>query len=228
MSKLIDITEQKFGRLIVLKYKGKSKYGHSVWLCKCVCGNKKIINKSSLTSGGTKSCGCLQKEMVKLYKKEKPNFIHGMSHTTFHNKWCSMIERCYNPNHPAYHNYGGRGIKICEKWLDFINFKEDMYESYLEHKKNNDYTSIEREDNNGNYCKENCRWATRAEQSSNRRNSHLITYKKETLSLKEWSKKINIKYNILHSRIFRSKWPIKKALTMPVRTYAKNNNKKRN
>ena len=156
----IDITGCRFNRLTAIKFikKIRSLYGDliSYWMFKCDCGKECLIAKNSVTSEGTKSCGCLMKEMA-----SKANKTHGfrnslnISKKRFYNTWCNMKTRCLNKNIPLSKNYSGRGINVCDKWLKFENFRDDMYESYLEHIKEfgEKNTSIDRVNNNGNYCR---------------------------------------------------------------------------
>jgi len=129
----------------------------------CICGNRKEISIYNVKIGGTMSCGCLKKENFN-------NNKHGLYYTRFYNIWNGMKNRCLNINNSRYKDYGARGINICDRWLDFINFKEDMYEEYLEHCKEfgESNTSIDRENNNLGYNKDNCRWATLSQQNINR------------------------------------------------------------
>lgn len=127
---------------------------------------------------------------------------HGMKKTRFYSIWIGMKTRCLNKNHVWYKHYGGKGIKICKKWLVFQGFYDDMFQSYLDHvsrfsEKN---TSLDRVDGEKNYCIENCRWATKLEQSMNTRNTILISYNQITLSLHGWSKKTGVSYYCLWNR----------------------------
>lgn len=156
-----------YGKLQVMKFSHVDKFRHKHYLCKCDCGKEKIININSLKTGNTKSCGCIQRESFKSIITK-----HDMSRTRFFGILTHMKQRCYNINHKKYHNYGGRGITICDSWLNsFDNFKDDMYESYLEHveKFGEKNTSIDRIDPDGNYELNNCRWATSLEQRYNSR-----------------------------------------------------------
>jgi hypothetical protein len=141
-----------------------------VWLCLCSCGNFKEVREPHLRSEHTKSCGCL-------------HTIHGLTKTTEFDVWSSIKKRCLNPNHKSYADYGGRGITICPEWRDsFATFLADMGP------RPSPQHSIDRIDVNGNYCKENCRWATPREQQNNRRNNHLLTFNGTTMTLAEWSR----------------------------------------
>jgi hypothetical protein len=136
-------------------------------LCKCDCGNEITARLRSIQSGLTQSCGCLQKEIVSAPKESPMHLTHGKSKTGTYNTWIAMRSRCLNPNNTGFENYGGRGIKICERWLNsFENFIEDMGERPKG-------ASIEREDTNGNYEPSNCKWATRKEQQRNQRTTKL-------------------------------------------------------
>ncbi len=142
---------------------------------------------------------------------------HGMAGSRIYNIWGHMKRRCTNRKHPKFKNYGKRGITI--EWKTFEEFYKDMYKSYQSHIKEFGIkdTSIDRINNNGNYCKENCRWATQKEQQSNKRNNVLYKFNGEKLNLSQWARKIGVNDVTLWSRIKRNKWSIKKTLTTPIK-----------
>ena len=142
MGKFHDLTGQKFGKLTVIEHKGKNAHKHTLWLCRCECGNKIIIRSGDLVTGSTKSCGCSRQESLKK---------HGKRNTRLYNIWANMIQRCTNQNIPAYKNYGARGIVVCDEWhKSFASF----YEWATTHGYSDELT-IERIDVNGNYAPEN-------------------------------------------------------------------------
>ena len=158
MSKIHDLTGQKFGRLTVLSKSSKrGPHGEMFWKCLCDCGNLTEVRSDSLLGGSTKSCGCLRKEF-----SSNCHFKHGMCKVPTYFTWQSMIQRCENPKNRAFKNYGGRGIKICSRWHKFENFLEDMG-------KKPSGMSLDRIDNDGSYELRNCRWATPHEQRINSR-----------------------------------------------------------
>lgn len=194
-----DLAGKRYGKLLVIERTGKKK---GSWLCKCDCGNTVSLPASDFTKGGQIACGCMA---------GKGNKKHGMWNTSFYRKWGSMKRRCNDTKNIQYFRYGGRGIR-CE-WKTFEEFKRDMYESYLDHKASNKNTSIERVNNDGNYCKENCRWATMREQGQNRRSSVYIEYKGETKTLPEWARFAGISEDTLYGRMHNLGWSIEEALT---------------
>jgi hypothetical protein len=147
-----DISGRRFNRLVAIERIGKK------WLCICDCGNEKLFNPSNLKRGLTKSCGCFNKELCRTKAKR----THGKSLTTEYKIWQGMHQRCGNPNDKNYPDYGARGISVCERWSEFEFFYEDMGQRPVG-------LSIDRKNNDGNYEPSNCRWATPAEQNSNKR-----------------------------------------------------------
>lgn len=159
---------QRFARLQVIRYAGIDKNAQHSWLCRCDCGQEKIICTRSLKSGATRSCGCLQKEnWIKVTSERKIALKHGHSYKYWYKSYKSMMARCYRSTEINYPNYGGRGITVCDRWkVSPDNFYEDMGERP-------EGTSIDRIDVDGNYCPENCRWATLEMQNCNKRKSGL-------------------------------------------------------
>lgn len=161
-----NLTGKRFERLTVIREEQRSSRGEHRWLCLCDCGAEIIVLQSSLTTGNTKSCGCL-----KIEKTKNAVTKHGMRGSKFYTMWQNMKDRCTNPNNDKYIHYGGRGVSFCDDWSNFENFKEDLYESYLEHIKyfGEKQTTLDRINVDGNYCKENCKFSTQQEQVINRR-----------------------------------------------------------
>lgn len=201
----INIVGKKFGRLIVLSYSYTDENKRACWNCVCICKKRIIVSGKSLRSKNTQSCGCFNIDRTK-----ETNTIHGGRYEHLYGIWSGINIRCKNKKNKAYKNYGGRGIKV--QWKNYLDFKNDMEYSYNQHKKKfkND-TELERKNNNGDYSKENCRWATRKEQQNNKRTNHVITFNGKTQNLKQWAEELGIEYNRLLMRIWRG-MPIEKAL----------------
>lgn len=214
MSKFIDLVGKRFGMLTIIKRVNNDKCGNLRWLCSCDCGKEKIIRGGSLKSGDTKSCECLSKEKTIERQTTHGHWIGGNA-SKIYNAWCHMIQRCTNVDDIGYKNYGGRGIKVCKRWRSFPNFLEDMGEPPT--KKH----SIHRIDNEGDYNKDNCEWATKKQQARNRRNNHLITFNGKTQCVSELAEETRIPYNTLWARIYKLGWSVEKALTTPVRKRSK-------
>lgn len=209
--KRVNLIGQKFGRLLVV---GVGEYyvspkGAKVkqWECKCDCGNTTFASTIQLHDGKKKSCGCLTKESATLKSK-----THGMYGSRLYNIYSSMVQRCTNPNNTDFHNYGGRGITVCEEWLDFENFKKWAIENGYA-----DDLTIDRADVNGNYEPSNCRWTSSKKQNNNRRNNRLLTFNGETHTMAEWADITGIRYAVLACRIINHKWSVERALTQEVR-----------
>lgn len=206
MQKRIDLTGRKFERLKVISYAGTDKSGKTLWNCECKCGNSTISYGQNLKNGTAKSCGCLQKE--KLIQRSK---THGQTNSRLYQIWHDMKERTQNRNNKNYKRYGGRGIKVCAQWKKFDDFRKWALDNgYKEN------LTIERINNNGNYCPENCRWATKEEQNRNKRDNVILEYKGERKILADWAKDKGMSYACLKNRIKRG-WSIEKALETPVK-----------
>ena len=212
MAKVIDLTGQKFGRLTVI---GKGDYyfspkGRKVkrWRCECECGKMTQASTTQLSKGHCKSCGCFMKD-----KAARLHTTHGMFGKRIYHIYSGMTQRCENRSSDDYHNYGGRGITVCDEW-------KNSFESFCDWAMANGYAenlTIDRINVNGNYEPSNCRWVTSKKQNNNRRNNRLLTYNGETHTMAEWADITGIKYSVLACRILNHKWTAERALTQEVR-----------
>ena len=206
MSNFIDLTGEKFGKLTVMGKLDANEHGQYKWLCECECGNRAIVFGYHLRNHHTSSCGCLVRETSR--KMGQANRKHGHEGSRLYNIWRGMKSRCHNPNNKDYKSYGDRGIKVYPDWYDFHIFLEWAIDSGY-----SDNKSIDRLDVNGDYCPENCRWATTNEQSNNKRTSRYLTHEGHTHTVGEWAKLLNIPYATLYRRLFRYGWNIERAFT---------------
>lgn|ERR1700744_882378 len=197
MAKAMNLVGQKFGRLTVIRKIGRAAT-KVVWECLCDCGMHSQSPTGHLMSGKIRSCGCLKRE-----QDRDRLTTHGMSTTRAFNVWMSMKHRCLNPKSTSYKSYGGRGIKICDRWMaSFENFFADMGEPPKG-------SSIDRfPDVNGDYEPGNCRWATVAQQAVNKRTNVLLTFGGKTLCLAEWSRELGIPTYSLQYRIRKRGLPL--------------------
>ena len=205
MSNKVDLTGNRYGRLVVVKDSLRRKNSCVMWECLCDCGNTTYVITSHLKSGAIRSCGCLRKEENKVRLK-----THGLSKSRLFRIWAGMISRCKNKTQSGYKNYGGRGISVCKEWNDsFSVFKDWAFAHGY-----NDNLTIERIDVNGNYCPENCKWITKAEQNNNTRQSHFVTIEGKTLTIKQWCDVYGISDKVVRCRIRRG-WSEVNAITKP-------------
>lgn len=192
MKKVSAPIGQRFGKYVVLS-DTQSRNGKTKYLCRCDCGTVRAVYRSNLIRRPNGSCGCLSIERI-----SKLNLKHGLSDTQEHNIWMTMKERCYNPKNHKYPIYGGKGIKVCERWLNsFSNFIEDMGKRpTVKH-------SIDRKDVLGNYEPDNCRWATATEQARNRTTNHMIDSPWGKITVAEAAEKACLKQATLSRRIHK-------------------------
>lgn len=210
MAEIIDMMDKRFGLLVVL---GKSYSKNGVyWRCLCDCGKITIVRGTSLRNGTAKSCGCGSIKQA-LLNCEKHRTKHGFSHKErLYETWKNMKRRCYDKNNKRYQFYGGKNVCVCKEWLkDYLCFRNwALLNGY------SDKLTLDRIDNNGNYCPENCRWATAKQQANNQSRNHFITYKNITLTLSEWASKFGITYATMQHRIQRN-WDMDKIENTPRR-----------
>ena len=209
MSRIVDITGKYFGRLTILRKVDNDKWGHIRYLCRCKCKNEKIVLKNDLESGRTKSCGCLQKELL-VFRSTKHGHTPKGQWSPIYRSWKNMVQRCTNPKNKDYLNYGGRGITVCKQWMEFSNFLEDMGENW------GPGLTLDRINNEKGYYKKNCRWATRNIQNRNSRHNRLITHNGKTQCMAAWAEEIGIFYNTLVCR-FKRGWSPERALAIPAK-----------
>lgn len=197
----MNLSVYKFGHLQPLE---RIPGGRSVWICMCDCGSTTKTRANDLTSGRSTSCGCERKKALL-----ESNTKHGQSGKRPYTCYKNMIRRCHNPNDPHYPNHGGRGIIVCDRWREgFANFWEDMKDGY------SDDLTIERKDNDGSYCKENCIWADAVTQQNNKRNNNLIKAFGESLTSRQWSRKTGISHETIRARL-RLGWRPEDAVAWP-------------
>lgn len=208
MSGLVDLTDREFDRLTVLRYLGGSK-----WECQCKCGKIKSVHRAKLLGLETRSCGCLRKETTAANAKLRKTHGHctGGKNSTEYNIWRNMIKRCTNLKDKDYPNYGGRGIKICKRWLNsFADFLTDVG---LRPSKAH---TLDRKNNNGPYSPYNVCWATPIIQDRHKRSNRNITHNGKTMCVAAWADLLNVSCKALYCRLNYG-WSVERTLTTPVR-----------
>jgi hypothetical protein len=200
---IISLVGREYGRWTVIEFAGRENK-RTWWLCRCKCGTEKRVPGSALQAGSSTSCGCYQQE-----DNIRRNIKHGRSRTHEYRARQRMITRCYNENATQYPDYGARGIRVCQRWLDsFQAFLEDMGLA-----PSSDH-SIDRINVNGDYEPSNCRWATNTEQCRNKRNNRLLEFRGEVRCLREWAEIVGFSFGLVEKRI-QVGWSVERALTEP-------------
>jgi len=200
MGRFIDLSGQTFGNLHVIN-RAETRNKDVYWLCKCDCGNEIEVRADHLRSMKIQTCGCMSNEMRSMALKK-----HGMTHTPLYSTWSKMIQRCENPKDGMARLYYERGIKVCDEWHIFENFKNWALENGY-----NKTLTIDRIDNNGNYEPSNCRWADLITQANNKRTNRRIEYNGEIKTLAQWARVFHIKYQKLWLRLKRG-WEFERAI----------------
>lgn len=206
MATIKDLTGQKFGRLTVVQLTD-THGGHAYWLCECDCGGTKIVRGSHLKTGNVTTCGC-----------RKGRITHGESRSRLYPVWSNMRSRCNNPKNREYHRYGGRGIEVCDKWLnDFQAFYDWAMMNGYDETAPRGHCTLDRINNDGNYCPENCRWTTARVQANNTRRTRFIELNGERHSVTEWARRLGVNQSTLNMRLNKYGWSAEKALKTEVR-----------
>lgn len=201
-----NLTGRKFTRHTILGFAG-IKNSMSYWFCECICGRIKKVQAAALQNGMSQSCGCMSREQL-----IQRLTTHGLTHHPLRKTWTNIKSRCYNRKNTAYPNYGGRGIKVCDRWREsFKNFLDDMGESPFIG------ATVERVDNNKGYSPDNCEWANHIKQANNKRNNRNFTFRGKTQSLSVWARELRVSRSGLRYRL-ENNWNIEKAFTTPMST----------
>jgi len=208
-SRFLDITGQKFGRLMALEMVPRGPEDrHTKWLCQCECGKIIQTRINSLRSGNTKSCGCYFMDYARKRGAEL-GATHGLSKHPLFDIWNSMRTRCTRPNDVRYKDYGGRGIYVCERWLESPqHFFDDMGDRP-------EGGTLDRINNDGPYSPENCRWVSQKVQARNKRSNHLLEFNGSTKPLIDWATELGFSPETIHRRL-RVGWSVEKTLSTPV------------
>lgn len=194
--KCVNLAGKRFGRLIAVEII-PTDTRKTFWLCQCDCGNTKKVRSDSLQCGAISSCGCLLREQAR--KNVVQNHKHKMSRTRIYTEWQGMKGRCYNEKSKNYPKWGGRGIKVCDEWLN-------DFEAFRDWALSNGYSAdltLDRIDNDGDYSPDNCRWATNKEQCNNRRSNIVVKYEGKEYTLYQLCALLELDYGTIHARYAR-------------------------
>jgi hypothetical protein len=205
--RMIDLTGQKRGRWTVLR-RAEWQHTSAAWLCRCECGTEKVVSGQALRIGTSKSCGCLMRELSTTRSTRHGCASGGMANPA-HRAWSDMKSRCYNPRNNRYYRYGARGIQVCDRWLhSFENFLADMGP------RPSPKHSIDRIDNDKDYCPENCKWSTAREQARNRSSCRYLEHNGRRMLISDWAAELGVNRALLTKRLKRG-WSVEQTLTTP-------------
>lgn len=205
------MTNKRYGRLLVVSRAGSSEQGHALWLCICDCGASHTVRGDVLRGGLTTSCGCWKIEGAAEYPKRHGHTGTGWASPTY-NSWRRMHQRCGDKKHRSWPRYGGRGIKVCERWASFDAFLDDMGE------RPSPAHSVERKDTDGDYEPLNCVWATSPAQNRNKSTNRYVTVDGKQMVILDAAKAVGLPASVLYKRI-EAGWDEKTALQTPTRRY---------
>jgi hypothetical protein len=206
MPKIHDLTGRTFGNLTAIYVDKEAK--RRAWVCECACGKRTTVATAHLISGHTRSCGCLLGATTTARSTKHGQSKSGSPSRRAYVVWMNMKGRCLNPNNPKYPRYGGRGIKVCDRWMDFANFLADMGDRPPG-------SSIDRIDNDGHYEPGNCRWATPIQQQQNNSRNVFLTARGRKACLVEWSRITKVGRKTIRRRL-KEGWDVERAVSAPM------------
>lgn len=206
----VSLIGTKYGRLTITGFESDGR--RWLWRVRCDCGNEKLVSPTDVRNGRTKSCGCLHRESS---RERATKFTHSVTdNKRLYMIYNHMKQRCYKKSSPRYSDYGGRGISICEEWLD----KDRGFDNFVSWALENGYSdemTIDRIDVKGNYSPENCAWKTRKEQNNNKRQTLWVEYNGERIQLRKLCEREGVNYDTVHNRIYALGWDVEKAIVTP-------------
>ena len=204
--KVIEIQPgTRYGNLTIISEAPRRNPTRRYVLCRCDCGQLTEPALAAIRNGNTTSCGCVHRANTGNLKRR-----HNLRRTPEYQTWAGMTQRCLNPNNPQFHNYGGRGIKVCERWLDFQAFYNDMGV------RPSASSEIDRIDNNGDYCPENCKWVDHKTNSNNRRTNVVLELNGVKKNVTEWADHLGLTQSAVYARLKRG-WSVERTLTTPLK-----------
>lgn len=205
---VLNLTGLRYGRLTAIALVPERRSPHPAWRCVCDCGKETVVVAPSLRSGLTRSCGCLRREVTGAKLR-----THGRSVSREYNSWAHAKQRCTNPKNAKFADYGGRGITMCQEWLEsFETFLRDMGPCPPGH-------TIDRIDNDGPYVVTNCRWAPPSVQANNKGSNHILNFRGESHTMAEWARLTGLAQRLIRDRVSKLGWDPERALTEPIRRW---------